>query len=105
MTFLAEALPPQTELSLRRQVVAYAELRGWRCYWTWRSDHSPSGFPDLVLVRARHPKPRVAFVELKAERGRLTLAQRTWLAELEEAGAETHVWRPSDMDEIIRVLR
>jgi hypothetical protein len=72
VTFLAPTLPRQTERSFQAQVVKLAELLGWRCYHTLRSEGSASGFPDLVLVRARHPKPRVIFAELKADRGRLT---------------------------------
>jgi hypothetical protein len=43
--------------------------------------------------------PQVLFVELKSEKGRLTLAQRSWGDALNAAnvdgGLQYHVWRPS----------
>jgi hypothetical protein len=94
VTFLAPVLPKQTERSFQAQVVKLAELLGWRCYHTLRSEGSAAGFPDLVLVRARHPKPRVIFAELKADRGRLTDDQKTWLLELRACGQEAYLWAP-----------
>ena len=91
--------PP--EAIFQRQVVRYAELMGWRCYWTWNSRHSPKGWPDLVLIR----RPRVVFAELKAERGRLTDDQAATLAELRACGQEVYLWRPSDWERVERILR
>jgi hypothetical protein len=76
-----------------------ARVTGWLAYHTYRSKRSPSGFPDLVLVRER-----VLFVELKGERTRVTREQQQWLEALRAAGAETYLWRPDDWDEIQRVL-
>jgi hypothetical protein len=45
------------------------------------------------------------FVELKAERGEVTPAQQGWLDALSKCSVECYVWRPSDRDEIARVLR
>lgn len=79
-----------------------ARLLGWRVYFTWTSLHSPPGFPDLVLCRP----PRLLFVELKSEEGRLSRAQRDWLALLETIpGIEAYVWRPRDQREILTRLR
>jgi hypothetical protein len=105
VTSLADALPPQTELSFMNQVVKLAELLGWRCYHTLRSEGSAAGFPDLVLVRARHPKPRVIFAELKSDRGRLTDDQRAWLLELRASGQEAYLWAPRNWSAITKLLR
>lgn len=62
-----------------------------------------AGFPDLVLVRP----PRVLFVELKAERGTLTVAQQGWLEAVSGCpGVECYVWRPRDWLDgtVLRVL-
>lgn len=59
-----------------------------------------AGFPDVVLVRP----PRVIFAELKAEKGRTSESQQTWLAALMECNVETYLWRPSDSDVISQVL-
>lgn len=82
-------------------VLQYAELRGWMYYHTRRSDHSPRGFPDLVMGRP----PRLLFIELKAERGKVSDEQRAWLQLLAACGQETRVWRPSDWTEVEATLR
>ena len=76
-----------------------ARTLGYLTYHTHDSRRSDSGFPDLVLVR-----DEVIFVELKAEKGRLTQAQALWQAALLGAGARAYVWRPSDYDEVEQVL-
>lgn len=96
----------ESEKQFRARVVAYAALRGWRSYWTWNSQHSPAGFPDLVLVR---PDPdgaggRLIFAELKVGKNRVTQAQKTWLAELALCGQEVYLWRPDDWDDLARAL-
>lgn len=95
------ALGLVSERQWQRTVREYAEAMGWRVYAVWRSDHSPAGWPDLALVRP----PRLVFAELKSERGRPTPAQLAWLEDLRASGAETHLWRPSDWDEVQEVLR
>jgi VRR-NUC domain len=68
----------------------------------WRTAISGAqGFPDVIAVRGE----RVIFVELKAEKGRLSDAQGQWLAALGLAGQEVHCWRPSDWDVIEETLR
>lgn len=61
-----------------------------------------AGFPDLVLV---HRNRGVIYAELKTQRGRLTPQQELWRADLEAAGAEYYLWRPSDWDFIIKRLK
>lgn len=100
MTFV-DVLPRQTERSFQATVIKYAELMGWRYYHTHRSDRSPAGFPDLVLVR----RPRVVFIELKAERGKVSDAQRAWIAELRACEQEAYIFRPQHWAEIERILR
>ena len=90
-----------SERDFQRQVVQLAEVMGWRVYHTYDSRRSSPGFPDLVLVRA----PRVIFVELKRQRGRVTAAQTEWADELGLCpGVEYYLWRPSYWDEIVEVL-
>ena len=88
------------EKEFRQQVVDLARACMWLVYFTWRSIHSPAGFPDLVLVR----DVRCLFRELKTEKGRTTDPQDEWLAALAAAGQDAKVWRPSDWPEIEATL-
>ena len=89
------------ERDLSTIVVDLAKLAGWRRYHTFDSRRSTHGFPDWVLVRP----PRIIFAELKSDDGRVRPEQREWLDDLSDVpGAEVYLWRPSDYDEIVRVL-
>ena len=91
-----------TEANHLEQVKAVALTCGWRLYHTFDSRRSAAGFPDLVLVRP----PRVIFAELKREKGKITVAQHLWFHDLDECpGVEVYIWKPSDWDEIVEVMR
>jgi hypothetical protein len=108
-------LPRQSEASWRQTVLDYATLRGWR-WWCDVATNAPrrcsncgeirriprnaSGHPDLLLVR----RPRLLWVELKAEDGTVSTDQQDWLDELRACGQECFVWRPSDWPEVERVM-
>jgi len=92
-----------TERDLREQVRDLCNIYHWRFYFTWNSLHSPKGFPDVVLMCRE--RDRVVYVELKAEKGKVTDSQREWLDELTACGQEVYLWRPGDFEEIARVLR
>lgn len=91
------------------QVVDLAHLYGWkvahfrpaRTKWGWRTAVSANGagFPDCVFLRER-----VIYAELKSETGELSPEQYEWLATLAEAGQEVYLWKPSDFEEIQKVL-
>lgn len=81
---------------------------GWQSQWTFNSKGSRSGYPDRTACR-----DRIIFVELKRElTGRKSEdakrqpsdAQIAWLDRLASADGEVYLWRPSDLDEIARVL-
>ena len=91
-----------TEADHLEQVKAVALTCGWRLYHTFDSRRSAAGFPDLVLVRP----PRVIFAELKRQNGRVTIPQHMWFHDLDECpGVEVYIWKPSDWNEIVEVLR
>ena len=102
---------PEAKSSIRYDVIDEGEFQwavekaakelGWMVYHTHDSRGSAKGFPDLVLVR----KKSVIFAELKTETGKLTPAQKRWIAALMAAGQQTYVWRPSDLDSIARILQ
>jgi len=89
-----------SEKDFEGQIRDLAKLFGWLYYHTWRSIHSPAGFPDVVMVRP----PRLIFAELKSEKGQVSDKQKEWLEALKETGVEVFLWRPSDLDEIVGVL-
>lgn len=66
--------------------------KGWRTLM-----QGDPGFPDLVMVR----DGMVVMAELKKQNGKVSAAQRRW----HEAIGNAYVWRPSDIDEIRKVLR
>lgn len=98
-------LERMTEAEFQKQVLEWARRGNWLCHHThdsrfqeWGTDR---GFPDLVLVRP----PRVLFVELKREKGNVTSNQALWIFKLENCpGIEAYIWRPTDGDEVKRVL-
>ncbi len=59
------------------------------------------GFPDYLALRTC----RILVAELKGEEGKTTPEQDAWLAAWAETGAEVYLWRPSDFDAILEVLR
>lgn len=98
---VADSMP---EAVLQEQVRQVAQLHGWRYYHTHRSDRSPAGFPDTVLLR----RDRLIFAELKrqAKRYKPSPAQQAWLDDLQQladfslsavGAVEVYVWRPLDM--------
>lgn len=95
-----------TETEFRdQQIIPLAKLHGWKYYFTWKSYHSPKGFPDMVLVRGT----RLIFAELKKNKGKVTPEQCGWLDALSQIQSvfhsiEVYVWRPSDWDDIVKIL-
>ncbi len=58
------------------------------------------GFPDLVLIRP----DRLIYAELKSRTGKQAPEQKHWQALLEANGAEYHLWKPENLDELIEEL-
>ena len=92
-----------SERELQQAVYDAARLLGFRAYHTHTSRHSAAGFPDLVLLKG----DRCIAVELKRQGRAPTVAQMEWLLAFERAGAEAHVFTPSDWlsGEVERILR
>jgi len=99
------------EAALQNAVIELAKLYGWKVHHT-RPAQMPSGrwatpiqghagFPDLVLVRP----PDTIFVELKSAIGKTSDKQDEWIAALQAAGQEVHVWRPRDSTTIKQRLQ
>ena len=105
-----------TEKDFQATVIALARKDGWIVGFTHDSRKSEPGEPDLRMV---HPvQHRVIFAELKTAKGKLTTGrwnksgnrwlpgQDQWAAVLSECpGVEYYLWRPSDLDDVERILR
>ena len=90
-----------SEKQFEAQVKQMAKLTGWRYYHTWRSMHSPAGFPDCVMVKP----PRLIFAELKSDTGKVSPEQQAWLDDLGKlVNVEVYLWRPADFDDIWEIL-
>lgn len=88
------------EKDFQNSVIEIAKKIGYKVYFTKDSRESPSGFPDLVLV-----SKYVIVAELKTNTGVLSPAQVDWMQALSAAeGVHAVVWRPKDMDTIIKTL-
>lgn len=98
----------ESEAEFQTRVTELAEDLGWE--WlhvatTGIGRHSPmrgplgKGWPDLVLIR----RGTILFVELKGQKGQLSVEQHRVLSVLASA-ARAEVWRPQGWDQIIERL-
>lgn len=95
-----------SESEFQSHVMTLAKSLGFtQQYHTADSRRSNPGFPDLVLIHGRTKK--LMFVELKAQAGRVSPAQESWLDDLRLGGHVAEVWRPSDWvsGRILQMLR
>ena len=90
---------PMTEKQWQEEVLTLASWGGWAWFHCYDSRRSQPGFPDLVLWRER-----IIYAELKSQKGRVRPDQKRVMNELEQAGAEVYLWRPSDRKEVDAVL-
>jgi len=99
---LKTELPDLTEKQFQAQVRELAELFGWKVACHWKSLHSPKGWPDLQVLKGT----RLLVIECKTEKGQPSPEQCEWLELLEQVpGVEAYLLRPSDLDEVTRILR
>lgn len=84
-----------SEAALQAAVIEMAKALGWMAYHVFDSRRSgpDKGFPDWILAR----NGRVLALELKTERGKLSLAQVEWIYQLSaEQRIECYILRPHD---------
>lgn len=116
---------PETEEQFMSWVIEFAHLHGWLAAHfrparivkdgtvSYRTAVSAdgSGFPDLVLVRAKHKGfgnqvTEIIFAEIKSETGKLTSEQKEWRDILDDGLRDYwYLWRPSDRAKIEEILR
>lgn len=96
-------MPAITEKQFMAAVVEYAKRLGYFVFHPLAMKGSEAGYPDLTLIHMK--KERIIWIECKSEAGRLTKEQKLWLGAIEDAGGEVYIFRPSDMDRILEILR
>lgn len=114
------ALPPSayTEAMWQHQVEQLLDVYGWDYrYHVGRTKYAPWGWPDIVAVRRRDR--RLLFAELKTADGKAMPDQLALLELLMDVAyvyqyqvdgepsprIDVALWRPGDVDEVVRVLR
>ena len=95
------------EKDFQQGVVELARFNGWKVFHPYESRRCVPGYPDLTMVRVSDR--RIIFAELKTEKGRLSEYQKEWGEALTQIASEDnavsyYLWRPSDWDEIEKVL-
>ena len=98
------------ESILQSQVIQLAKMNGFRVHHArpvqqangrWLTAIAgDAGFPDLVLA---HPERGVLFLELKAEKGKLSEAQIQWAQALSRH-VEYYLIRPQDLEKLAKRL-
>ena len=88
----------QEEQRFQAQVIKEARERGWFAFHCFDSRFATgSGFPDLVLTKGG----RIAFWELKSQKGIIRPEQEGWMTELDKhGGVDVKFLRPADWDYI-----
>ena len=90
------------EAALQQLLTDAAELNGWLVFHDNDSRRNAAGFPDLVLVKP----PRVLFLELKSEIGRVRPEQHVWMDALMRSDTiGSAIVRPEHADQIIKYLQ
>lgn len=97
---------PITEKAFFSQVEDLLKRFQWEFEHTFEQSvyarRTTKGFPDIVACRP----PRLLFIELKSEKGKVTEAQQEWLDALKATGkVEVYLWKPSQFEEIVELLR
>lgn len=88
------------ESEWRKIVISMARKNGWLVSYIPNSMRviGDRGVPDLVLSRSGS----VILVELKTDKGELTVNQRRWIR---ASGDHARVWRPADRGKVERELK
>lgn len=114
MTTTPEPATNQTmsETEFQDALIEAAQYAGWLVHHDrpartadgkWRTAiQGDPGFPDLLLVHKR--TGYVIAAELKSAKGTTDADQERWLARFDAAGIETHLWRPADFYDALKVI-
>ena len=86
------------EAAFQSAVIRCATVYGWLYYHTADSRRSAAGYPDLHFAHRRNEAPPF-FAELKADKGKVSDAQRMWIDAL-GLHYDAAIYRPDDWREL-----
>jgi len=89
--------PKITETQIKRQIKDYLKIKGYFWYWLVQGLGSFRGLPDLVV----HDKV-VVYLEVKTEKGKLSVYQQAFKKECEESNIEYYVVR--SVEDVMEIL-
>ena len=91
-----------THKQLQSQLEDLFKLFGYKYYFTWKSYHSPPGYPDYTATRGN----RTIWVELKTVGDKLKPAQEEWHRVLKEnPNNEVYLIYPDDIESLAKILK
>lgn len=94
-------IPGESERHFQKEIIHFCRTIHLPVYFTQRSIGSPSGWPDLVILRP----PWVHIRELKTDTGKLGDAQVFTIDTLKKCDrVDVDVWRPQDWQRIVKEL-
>ena len=101
--------PDASEALFMDAVIQVAATCGWDAHHvrpgkygaTYKTD-GLKGMPDLILIGQRGQG--IIWAELKTRTGKTSPVQEARIVQLMENGCEVHVWRPKDIDHIVKRL-
>ena len=102
---VGERIPDASERLFQDAVVKLAAMNGWDVHHVragkfgniYKTDGLP-GMPDVLFIHQKFAG--MFWAELKTETGRLSPLQKLRIEQLKRNGAEVHVWRPHQMQQI-----
>lgn len=102
--------PEASEAQFQQQIMQLAATCGWDAHHirpgkygsVYKTDGLP-GMPDLLLIGQRGQG--ILFAELKTANGKVSKMQEHRITQLLTNGCEVHIWRPQDMERIIKRLQ
>jgi hypothetical protein len=109
----ADKMPQESESEFQAKVIQAAHLFGYRVAHFrpaltkrgWRTAVSADGEGYFDLTLANPIQCRVIYAECKSETGKLSPKQKEWADVMLKAGQEVYCWRPSQFDEVAKILQ
>ena len=97
------ALPAESEAEFIEKARALLDMCGWRWWHVRTSIGTNPGLPDIIAVHRTVIRP-ILWIELKTLKGKVSPEQKEGIEILLFQGAEVHVFRPGQEQELADLL-